>query len=315
MIKEPLIVTFSGGETSGYMSYLIKTHLSHLYNLIFVYANTGLEHEKTLEFVDKCDKHFNLNLVWVEAEVHHGKDIASTHKIVNFETASRNGEPFKEIIKKYGLPNKHFFHCTRELKNNPITSYCNSIIKTDVYMTEEEALEKGGIYFDNPTIKTMRPFYKARRALGIRYDEQKRIKNRVDAWYPLNSVWAITKQDVKEWWSKQPFQLDLPEHYGNCVGCYKKSEKKLKMIADEAPEYFNFFVEMENKYAYIKSKDESSPRIIYRLERTAYEVKNNLKLPDKLSELEECAEECGSLISDYEATKVKDMIYQKNLFE
>lgn len=288
MKKENMIVTVSGGETSGYMAWFLKEHMSHLYNFVFIYANTGLEHEKTLVFVDKCDKEFKLNLIWVEAVVHHNIDKACTHKVVNFKTASRKGEPFKEVIKKYGLPNKHFFHCTRELKNNPITSFCNSV--------------------------TDRDFTGARRALGIRYDEQKRIKPRVDAWFPFNSVLAISKEDVKNWWNSQPFKLDLPEHLGNCVGCYKKSEKKLKQVAEDMPEAFNFFIEMENNYSYVKSKSESEPRIIYRLNRTAYEVKNNLKLPIKLLELDECAEECGSVLSDYEPIKIKNMNYERSLF-
>lgn len=285
--KENIIVTVSGGETSGYKAYLLKEYLSHLYNFVFVYANTGLEHEKTLTFVDNIDKKFDLNIVWLEAVVHHGLDKGSTHKIVTFETASRKGEPFKEAIKKYGLPNKHFFHCTRELKNNPITSYCNEL----------------------------EGFKKARRTLGIRFDEQKRIKNRLDAWYPLNSVWAVTKKDVKEFWTKQSFSLDLEEHYGNCVGCYKKSEKKLKLIADENPHYFDFFVDMENQYSYVKSKSENEPRIIYRNNRTAYEVKNNLKLPNNLLDISECAEECGSILSDYEPLSVDKMNYEKGLFD
>lgn len=313
MKKENLIVTFSGGETSGYMCYLLKEHLSHLYNFLFIYANTGLEHEKTLEFVDKCDKYFNLNLVWVEAVVYPNERKASSHKVVNFKTASRNGEPFKEVIKKYGLPNKHFFHCTRELKNNPITSYCNSICIDDLYMTNEEAMLNGGISFENPNSKFMFPFYKARRVLGIRADEQKRIKVRVDAWYPLNSVFVITKEDVKDFWKNQPFQLDLPEHLGNCRACYKKSEKKLQKVAEEEPDAFDFFIEMENKYSHLKSKDENTPRKIYRFERTAFEVKNNLNLPKHLQEEDECAEECGSVLSDYESVELVDI--ELNLFD
>lgn len=300
--KENIIVTFSGGETSGYMCYLLKTHLSHLYNFLFVYANTGLEHEKTLEFVDKCDKYFNLNLVWVEAVVYQNDRISSGHKVVNFETASRNGEPFKEVIKKYGLPNKHFFHCTRELKNNPITSFCNTYCDSVVKVFQSEVDDK--ISKDENNRKIFYPFFKSRRVLGIRADEQKRIKIRVDAWYPLNSVFFVTKKDVKDFWSNQPFQLNLPEHLGNCRACYKKSEKKLQKVAEDEPDAFDFFIDMENEYSHLKSKDENTPRKIYRFERTAYEVKHNLNLPEHLQEDDECAEECGSILSDYECVEV-----------
>jgi hypothetical protein len=47
---------------------------------------------------------------------------------VSFDTASRNGEPFEEVIKKYGLPGAGgYMHCTRELKANPIRDYAMSL--------------------------------------------------------------------------------------------------------------------------------------------------------------------------------------------
>ena len=58
-----LLVSFSGGETSGFMAQWIKDHLDDMYDeIVFVFANTGLENEQTLEFVKKCDEHFNLNV-------------------------------------------------------------------------------------------------------------------------------------------------------------------------------------------------------------------------------------------------------------
>ena len=74
MNKKTMFVSFSGGRTSGYMCHYLIQNKSDEYDFIFVFANTGLEHEKTLEFVDKCDKHFGLNLVWVEAVVHEPND-------------------------------------------------------------------------------------------------------------------------------------------------------------------------------------------------------------------------------------------------
>lgn len=35
---------------------------------------------------------------------------------------------------------------------------------------------------------------------------------------------------------------------GNCTWCFKKSLLKLRMIANETPEEFNFPIKMENKY-------------------------------------------------------------------
>ena len=77
-----------------------------------IFANTGKEREETLEFVNMCDIEFSLNVVWIESVQNHGKRQSASFKIVNFESASRKGEPFEDMIKKHGIPNKVFPHCT-----------------------------------------------------------------------------------------------------------------------------------------------------------------------------------------------------------
>jgi 3'-phosphoadenosine 5'-phosphosulfate sulfotransferase (PAPS reductase)/FAD synthetase len=95
--------------------------------MLFIFANTGDEEEKTLEFINRCSIGWNLNIVWVESVVHHNERKGSTYKVVDFKTASRNRGPFEEIIKKYGIPNQNFPHCNRELKLAPINSYVKSL--------------------------------------------------------------------------------------------------------------------------------------------------------------------------------------------
>jgi hypothetical protein len=80
------------------------------------------------------------------------------------------------------------------------------------------------------------------------------------------------------------------------VGCYKKSDKKLKMIADENPHYFDAFIDLEINFSNIKNAKEEYERKIYRHHRTAFEVKHNLNLPNLLQVIDDCAEECGSVI-------------------
>jgi len=117
-----ILVTFSGGRTSAFMAKYIKERYCND-NILFVFANTGKEAEATLEFANKCDKEFELNLVWLEAEINPEKGIGTAYKIVDFETANRNGLPFRNAIKKYGLPSKVYRHCTRELKEVPIHKF------------------------------------------------------------------------------------------------------------------------------------------------------------------------------------------------
>src|SRR5690349_17014058 len=104
--SDNVLVSFSGGRTSAYMCHLM---LNDPYwsskNLVFVFANTGKEREETLKFVDRCDRFFGLNLVWVEAKVVHEHGVGTTYTVTNFKDAKRNGEPFEETIRKYGIPN------------------------------------------------------------------------------------------------------------------------------------------------------------------------------------------------------------------
>jgi hypothetical protein len=223
MKKETLFVSFSGGRTSAYMCWWLIENMSHKYNFIFVFANTGVEHEETLRFVDRCDKWMNLNLVWLESVVHEEFGKASSHIVVDFETACRTGRIFEDMIKVYGIPNKSYPHCNRELKLHPIYTYKESLGFSRYHKT----------------------------AVGIRADEIDRMSevamNR-GVIYPLISMNATTKEEVRHWWKEQPFDLEIPEHYGNCVTCWKKSDRKLMTIARHEPQRFEFFRSMEELY-------------------------------------------------------------------
>jgi len=227
-MKTNLSVSFSGGRTSAYMAKWLIDNKSDEYELNFIFANTGLEDERTLRFVNDCDKRWGLNLVWVEAVVHHNERKGSTHKVVTFETASRNGEPFEQVVKKYGIPNKDYPHCNRELKLNSMNSYI-----------KEKFNEKP-------------PF-----AIGIRVDEIDRINpdyNDKKLLYPLVFWHPTTKEQIRYWWAGQDFDLEVPEHYGNCVTCWKKSDRKLMTIAKHEPERFDFMARMERDYSFSGAK-------------------------------------------------------------
>jgi hypothetical protein len=223
MNRQPYKISFSGGRTSAYMTKLLLDNWGHLYDFIVTFANTGLEHEKTLEFVHNCDKHFGFGTVWLEADVL-DRGLSTGHKVVSFGAASRCGEPFEAVIKKYGIPNRAYPHCTRELKLNPMNSYLRSL----------------GL--DPKRIPT---------AIGIREDEQRRVSKAAGSLgieYPLIDVWPTDKGDVLDWWAQQPFDLGLEEFEGNCRGCYKKSYKKLFQTLDANPDALDWHRRMETDY-------------------------------------------------------------------
>lgn len=221
--KEKLLISFSGGETSAYMLYWILNNWKNKYYIKIVFANTGYENEETLIFVQKCAEYFNCEVIWVEALVNRENKKGTRHKIVTFETASRNGEPFEDVIKKYGIPNASTPHCNRELKLAPIKSYLRSIGWKKYYS-----------------------------AIGIRIDEIDRMnKDRVKKMilYPLISEQPMSKPKINFWWTQQPFRLNLKGYQGNCKACWKKSDAKLYAILKENPEHFEFIERMEEKYS------------------------------------------------------------------
>lgn len=253
MTLEPvdkLLICFSGGRTSGYMAQRAMRELAPNYKeVITLFANTGQEDERTLTFVDRCDKAFDLGVKWLEANVTHGERKGTTYKEVNYDTASRKGEPFEEVIKKYGIPNQSMIHCTRELKLQPMRAYVR---------------DRGWKMGDYDQI------------IGIRADEIDRMspvayKQRLN--YPLVR-WGITKPYVLDWWSKQTFDLNIPEHRGNCVWCWKKSKRKLLTLAKESPEVFDFPKKMEEKYAHVgaRAKRTGQPQRFFREDKTVDDI-------------------------------------------
>lgn len=218
------LITFSGGRTSAFMAIFCKEKYKDD-NLLFVFANTGKEKKETLDFVNQCDKHFDLNIVWLEADINPQKGVGTNYKIVDYETASRNGEPFEKAIKKYGLPSKLYRHCTRELKEVPIHKFAKEHFRGG-YLT----------------------------ALGIRADEPQRLnKNKKNVFYPLAEI-NVTEKFIREFWSKQPFDLKLKDYQGNCDLCFLKSKRKRMTIISEDKTISEWWTKMEQNHA-----DESRP--------------------------------------------------------
>jgi 3'-phosphoadenosine 5'-phosphosulfate sulfotransferase (PAPS reductase)/FAD synthetase len=238
-----LVISFSGGRTSGYMTKKILDTKAGEYEIKVIFANTGFENEATLQFVHDCDTQFGFNTVWLEGVTNEEMGVGMSHKLVTFETASRNGEPFEEMIQKYGITNMQSPQCTRNLKRYPIESYLKSIGwgKRDYDL-----------------------------AIGIRTDELRRVKDDKSrsVVYPLVDWFPADKQDVLDWWEDQAFDLQLLEHQGNCKTCWKKSMSKLMRLHDEDPTQFDFFERMEEKYprvgAEFQKYNDAPDRVFFR---------------------------------------------------
>lgn len=225
-----LLCSFSGGRTSAFMANLLLQN-NDRNDLIFVFANTGKENVETLNFINECDKRWNLGVVWLEAFVNpeHGK--GTTYRLVNFETASRNGEPFSAVNQKYGIPNKNYPHCTRELKEIPIRKFAINTFGRNNY----------------------------KMCIGIRADERTRINRRRaeknNLIYPLTDDFPTTKRMIRDFWDNQDFDLELEDYEGNCDLCWKKSLKKRQRIIGEKPHLADWWENEENMDEYVFDRD------------------------------------------------------------
>ena len=220
-------ISFSGGRTSAFMLHQILEANGDLPERCQVlFQNTGREMPETLDFVQECSVRWNVPVVWVEYSRPEGRPAA---KIVSHNSASRDGEPFQCLISaKKVLPNTLMRFCTVELKINTAKRYLKSI---------------GWKEWAN--------------AVGIRADEPSRFAKppKKDCWIPWRPLVDanVNKNHIDLFWSNQPFKLRLPvvngrTMYGNCDGCFLKSEAQIAMLAREHPSRFDWWAGLEEKH-------------------------------------------------------------------
>ncbi len=208
-ITEPTCISFSGGRTSAYMLYkVLEAGGGQLPSeAVVCFANTGKEDEATLKFVQACSNNWNVPIVWLEFAKNPQKFVE-----VDFKAASRDGEPFAEMIRqKQFLPNSVMRFCTTELKIHPITRLMKS---------------KG--------------FDEFQTFAGIRADEPRRVsKLRQTVHAPL-ALAGVTQTHVQQFWKENDFDLGLQfvdkiTPLGNCDLCFMKGAHQLMSIIQHEP--------------------------------------------------------------------------------
>lgn len=279
-MKKNLLISFSGGRTSAFMCWWIWTYYREVYNIVIVFANTGKEAEGTLKFVYEFGINFGIPIVWVEYRAGSEKGWKVNPKIVNYHTASRNGEPFEEMIAHVGIPSTGVPFCSTILKNRTIKAYLR-LIKFKKYYT----------------------------AIGIRSDEVDRVSEhylRDKINYPLISSkhWEyveMTKPEVIDWWKQQHFDLDIHDDEGNCDNCWKKNTRLLIRNYVRNPDSFNWWSKMENKYGEFNPRQThlKPPFNFYRGNKSTQDIAAMSKLTDeeikeltKNEKISECSESC-----------------------
>ena len=236
-IDEPTCISFSGGRTSAYMLHkVLEAHDGDLPEFAKItFANTGKEMPQTLDFVRDCGQKWGVDIVWLERfarkarEDEKNKYVYET-KIVDYKSASRNGEPFSQLIKTLGYaPNPVARYCTAQLKIRAMSEYLINVC----------GFEKPYVGF-----------------IGIRGDEKRRavkmsgtIENGQERYLPLY-LEGVTAKDVGKFWEQSDFDLNLPNNngvtdWGNCDLCFLKGNGKKQSIIRERPELADWWIEHE----------------------------------------------------------------------
>lgn len=232
-IDGPTCISFSGGRTSAYMLWRVLQSNGGLPpEAIVCFANTGKEEEATLQFVRDCEKHWGIIISWVEY-----RDTDKGYVEVEFNSASRKGEPFSAIIDarmrgQSGLPNGVSRYCSSELKTRTMHRYLRQVgfQEWDTFI---------GIRADEP-----------RRVAKFRANAHPESKHETIC-VPLADV-GVSAHDVADFWRLMPFDLELPNMngktmHGNCDLCFLKPGAQLLSLIQEKPSRAIWWAEQETK--------------------------------------------------------------------
>lgn len=219
------VVSFSGGRTSAYMVYLIEQMRKSgewQGGVEYIFMDTGAEHPKTYEFIKKCVEHFGIKLTCLQGDFEQPVGVGHSYKVVPIESLKHdmiNG-PFGRLMAKYGVPTVVSAWCTSRMKEETHDKYCNDKYGKGNYITW----------------------------LGIRADEPKRLRiGKNPALRYMAEITDFEKDDVLDFWQEMPFNLEIDEHLGNCVFCFKKSINKVALAARDEPELAAHFIESIDK--------------------------------------------------------------------
>ncbi len=236
-IEGPALISFSGGRTSGYMLWrILQAHGGTLPDDVRVtFANTGKEMPQTLDFVRDCGERWGVEIVWLEYASN--LEPSQRWRQASYVTAARSGEPFKALLRdRQYLPNPVTRFCTVALKIFPLKFYASAVLGWD--------------HWSN--------------ILGLRADEPSRVSRSRDSKQTWDNVMplataGIAKRDVVEFWSRQNFDLRLPNiggvtPYGNCDLCFLKSAATIQGMMRDAPQIADWWIKAEAEAEALASK-------------------------------------------------------------
>jgi 3'-phosphoadenosine 5'-phosphosulfate sulfotransferase (PAPS reductase)/FAD synthetase len=218
---------------------------------------------QTLDFVRDVGVNWGVDIVWLERYARKSRDdeknkYAYDTKVVTYETASRNGEPFAALIK------------VKRYAPNPVARFCTADLK--IRAIKEYLVDQCG--FETPYTSF----------IGIRGDEVRRavkmngtIESGQERYLPLY-LEGVTAKDVGKFWDQNNFDLELPNNngvtdWGNCDLCFLKGHKKKQSIIRARPELADWWIQQEESLS-----KEVGKAAFFRSDQPSYKVMQTIAL-------------------------------------
>ena len=219
------VCLFSGGESSAMMTVrIVESSEFDPRDWIFLFANTGREFPETLDFVERLDKRYNLDLAWLEYRT--GGNVERVCR----QTASTGGEPFEQMLDD------------AKMFPSIVNFFCDSRLKWAVFrkwIVENYKLPDGVINYH----------------LGYRIDEPHLIRtaNRnVSSNEYISMPLVVDRIDgvaVENFWqARDEWRLKFPRYKTNCDGCPFKGAGDITQIMREYPERMRWWVEQSERF-------------------------------------------------------------------
>lgn len=275
------VASFSGGRTSAFLCSLLLESFPRE-RLRFVFMDTGAEHPATYDFIREVNEHFELDLVCLrcDSSLPLGKGVRPY--VVSIDDIGPDLIPYRDLAAKYGTPTVATPWCTSRLKEIVHDKWCDAELGRNNYVTW----------------------------IGVRADEPKRLGGVGKS--PLKRYLAelddADKQDVLAYWRDMPFDLQIPEHLGNCVFCVKKSQAKLALACRDEPLMASQWMQMLDESPNRTKRPPMTSESVYRGKRRLQSIIEEYedvptevlrgRIRSSRNDANTCAESCEVFVGD-----------------
>lgn len=210
---------------------------------ILCFMNTGKEHSKTLDFIQRLEDDIGREIHRIEfrAPPRGERPGLLTAARVSHAELNRKGEPFMDFLDclaSYRKAVKGLGPVAPWARQRMCTAYLK--IKTQkAYVRDMLGWAPGYTQY-----------------VGLRYDEPGRVdamhrRNRDRDNVEIATLYdqRVVKEDVLRFWAAKPYDLEIPEYLGNCTGCFLKDEGDLALALEEPETDAQFWLNIEANYA------------------------------------------------------------------